>query len=89
VGTIHLAARLQRTALVSAAATDAAHRVAIGLPPEDAAFRVRSLLGPDSDVWWTTDGAGVRVDVVVESPTVPGLSTRIHRSARARWERVR
>ena len=89
MGTIHLAARLQRTALVTAAATDAAHQVAVGLPRQDAEARIRDLLGSDTAVRWSTDRGGVRVDVAVESPTVPGLSTRIHRAARVRWERLR
>ena len=51
--------------------------------------RVRRLLGQAVDVRWTTDDTGVRVEIVVASPTVPGLSADIRRVASARWEEVR
>jgi hypothetical protein len=91
VATIQLAARLQRTALTSAAANTAAHLVATeGDAQRPAAeARVRRLLGQAADVRWTTDDAGVRVEIVVPSPTVPGLSADIRRVASARWEEVR
>jgi hypothetical protein len=88
IGTIQLAARLQRTALVSAAATDAAEHVAHGADRSTAEASVRRLVGGAATIRWSTSHEGVRVDLVVASPTVPGLSTRIHRGANARWERM-
>jgi hypothetical protein len=89
IATIQLTARLQRTSLLSAAAGEAAAQVARGEDPAVADARLRRLLGATAAIDWSTGPGGVRVDVVVVSPTVPGLSTRIHRGATARWERVR
>ena len=89
VGTIQLSARLQRTALVGAAASQAAEQVARGDDRSAAEAQLRRLLGDAATIRWSTDAQGVRVDVVVASPTVPGLYTRIHRGATARWERAR
>ncbi len=87
IGTVQLAARLQRTALAGAAASEAAHRVATGDDRSAVEARVHRLLGDAATIRWSTDADGVRVDLVVASPTVPGLSDQIHRGATARWER--
>ena len=74
--------------MVGDAATHAAHRVAVGDDREEAETRVRRLLGDAATIRWSTSPTGVRVDLAVDSPPIPGLSGRIHRGATARWERV-
>jgi hypothetical protein len=88
IGSIQLASRLQRTALLGAAATAAAEQVARGEDRSTAEDQVRRLVGGAATIRWSTAPDGVRIDLAVASPTVPGLSTRIHRGATARWERV-
>jgi hypothetical protein len=85
---VQLVARLQRTSMVTAVATDAVHRVAQSRDRAEVEARVRRLLGPSAEIVWTTGHGRVTVDLVVDSPLVPGLSADIHRGATARVEAV-
>lgn len=93
LGTVQLVARLHRTSVVTAVATDAVHRVAEA-PPAAAAdarqaaeARIRTILGPQARIQWSTGPDGPTVDVLVPGPDLPGLPVDIRRGAYARAER--
>ena len=93
LGTVQLVARLHRTTVVTAVATDAAHRLAEASPTtaadirREADARIRSLLGADARIRWTTGDDGPTVEIRVGGPRLPGLEVDIHRGAVARAER--
>ena len=93
LGTVQLVARLHRTPVVTAVATDAAHRLAEASPTaavdirREADARIRTLLGADARVRWTTGADGPTVEIRVDGPRLPGLEADIRRGAVARAER--
>jgi hypothetical protein len=89
--TVQVVARLHRSSFVAAASVDAVHRAAradVGARAE-AESDLRRALGPRAEVRWSAGPDGVRVEVVVDAPDVPGLAPDIRRGATARWERQR
>lgn len=93
LGTVQLVARLHRTSVVGAVATDAVHRVAeapsataAGQARRVAETRIRALLGDDAEIRWSEDDHGPAIEVVVPSPRLPGLPGDIRRGAQTRTE---
>lgn len=94
LGTVQLVARLHRTSVVSAVATDAVHRVAEA-PPAAAAdarraaeARIRTILGSEADIHWSAGSEGPAVEVRLPGTGLPGLPADIRRGAYARAERA-
>jgi hypothetical protein len=94
LSTVLVLARLHRSTLAAVVAAETAHDVAEAGPGDPRArsraeARIRQVLGEDVDVTWSHDEAAVRLQVLVPSPPVPGLSATIRRGATARWEHPR
>jgi len=93
LGTVQLVARLHRTSVVGAVATDAVHRVAEAPPGAaeparaEAAVRIRTALGPGAVVAWAETADGPTIEIRVPGPALPGLPADIRRGAVARTER--
>ena len=93
LGTVQLVARLHRTSVAGAVATDAVHRVAEAPPSSaddtraDATARIHAALGPDVTVIWGETPTGPEIEIRVPGSPLPGLATDIRRGATARSER--
>ena len=93
LGTVQLVARLHRTSVVGAVATDAVHRVAEAPPAAVAEVqrradaRIRAVLGPEVRVSWSDTPDGPAIEIRITGPRLPGLSVDIQRGAVARSER--
>ncbi len=94
LGTVQLVARLHRTSVVGAVATDAVRRVAEAPASRADAARaeadshIRAALGPDAVVTWSETPAGPVIEIRVPGPSLPGLPADIRRGAGARAERL-
>ena len=93
LGSVQLVARLHRTTVVGAVATDAVHRVAEAPPAAVAEVqrradaRIRAVLGPEVRVSWSQAPDGPAIEIRVTGPRLPGLPADIQRGAMARRER--
>jgi hypothetical protein len=93
LGAVQLVARLHQTSVVTAVATDAAHRVAEASPTavadarRAADTRIRAVVGPDARIRWAAGADGPSVEIRVTAPRLPGLPGDIRRGAVARAER--
>lgn len=92
LGTVQLVARLHRTSVVGAVATDAVHRVAEASPSTaddtraEATARIHTILGPDATVTWGETASGPAIEIRLPGPPLPGLASDIRRGATARSE---
>lgn len=96
LGTCLLLARLHRSTLVTALATDSARAVAeapAGSDPADVIARaereLHRVLGPAARLDWTRRDGTIRLRVRVPSPPVPGLGSDIVRVVEVRREQTR